>query len=254
MKKSNFHRIKYILIAGATVAAVILTDTAISSRAYVANLYQYQDNGELVEAPQDNEDDDDGYIGTETYDGGQVYNDEDDILTETPTMDEDLDYSGKLDEATGDPTNVSSALAQDVHINMSDGMYYDVQNAAYVYELGAVNAVLYSTAIDGMVTTGTVAIGVSDTSYVNVYLDGNVVDPQYYSALKESGEYVVEDVSGDVSKRLLAFTIVNYTTGALTAYDMPDNFYVTAVMRNGETINSNRNMVLLEDEGEYNID
>ena len=183
--------------------------------------------------------------------GRAVYAAEDTEETEEETN--EFDYSGPLDPETLKPAPADEETETvNGRVKISDNLYYDGKTGDFVYPLGNSTKEVRSSAADGMVVSNTVSIRADSASDVVVYLNGEEYTGKLDS-IAYVGEYLVYQKNSSDLSRLFSFTIVGKATNGLQQFTVPDGFYMTGAMLDGEDIDYSRFNVRLEAEGAYQI-
>lgn len=170
-----------------------------------------------------------------------------------PAMaDYDIDYSGPLDDVTGEPTQENQVVEKTTRVALGKNFYYDRNDRDFFYEVAS-GIEIHSNIVDGMVTTDAVEIDAPNVVDVELYCNGEQVEDVNLSMIKEPGNYVLNVLHGTSTTQPLHFTIVNRITGVLDSYRMPNQFAVTKVLLDGETRRFSTNEVDLSQEGKYQI-
>ena len=185
-------------------------------------------------------------------------------LTQVPCFAMNLDYSGPINNFTGEPTNVGGNSLDQDRILISSGIYYDRTTRSYVYDLGGRSDQTISASImDGMIVNEPVRLEIAQGLDIRLYCDGVPVEEADLALIEAPGRYVLEArLLEDQYVRIMGFTIVGATTGLINSYPMPAGFVVTDVEmtvqnENGEWVGAasqwDRNKVSLSENGNYRI-
>jgi hypothetical protein len=152
------------------------------------------------------------------------------VATVSGTPEVDMEYNGSVDVYTGAPMQ-EDAVSSGQQITMKDGSVYDRTKHTFCYTTSAGD--VYSTAINGMVTTSNVSITTGEKVKVSLYKDGNLVTNTDLNKISDPGGYVVTIPGTESEQQVLSFTIVSPKTGALTTYTLPSGFYVQTLSIDG---------------------
>ena len=164
----------------------------------------------------------------------------------------DPSYSGYLDPVTNDPIGSSfSASSYDGTVILSEKMYFDWKSRCFIYPLSDSQAEIKSTAGDGMVLNDSVTVIASDVNLL-VFRNGMEYEGEL-TEIAEPGEYVVSVTQNGDVRKVFSFTIVGETTSGLYVFTPPDGFYITAVSIDGNRVDSQRYVLDLSAEGEYDV-
>lgn len=165
----------------------------------------------------------------------------------------DIDYSGELDPETNQPVS-SSASTSPNRVILSPTMYYDYDSHDYVFPVTNSLTEIHANVPDGIVTTNSVSVNAGGDSSVIVFCNGNEITGATDN-LRTVGDYVVTYRSGGTSQQIFSFTIVGPRTSAIHSYSVPDGFYITQAVYEGEqNILTNRYTVDMEEEGDYYVE
>ena len=165
----------------------------------------------------------------------------------------DMSYTGAIDIFNGQPIDESADTADTDIVVFDESSYFDRRDGMFVYRVsGAGNEIRCSVA-DGMMTSDHVRVEVSEGMDCTLYLDGEQIDAFDLSDLSEAGSYAVTAGPSSQDSRTIRFTICASTSSNLEQYWVPDHFYVTEVLCNGEKKTSSTDLVDLTEEGEYQI-
>ena len=163
----------------------------------------------------------------------------------------DSDYSGFIDEFTGQPIEEGSYYSDADTVAMDADSYYDRLDHMYVYQVAGSGSEIRCSAADGMITNGPVTFSVSEGLEYTLYVDGAEVTSPNLKELYEEGIYDLKPTVQNA--RAIRFTIVNEKTADLVEYRLPENFEVTSVMCDGIPLSTPYNVVDLTEEGNYEI-
>ena len=171
-----------------------------------------------------------------------------------PAFAASFDYVGPIDPVTGEPaSDGTSQNPLSNRIRVSDSMFYDRSGHVFVFPLGTGINEIYSTAADGMIVNTPVSVNASQGIFPQVYLNGDLLTDADLTHLHTPGSYMVSAKEGDVTQRVLNFTIVGKSANLPAGYTMPDGFYLTDVTIDGEDTGADRLHVDLSAEGDYHI-
>lgn len=138
-------------------------------------------------------------------------------------------------------------------VRYSDKCIYNIKEDVYTFKApGTAGVTVRSNVCDGMVAQGTVSLTVDNTVLVDIYRNGELVSPEDYGMLEETGTYIVRDLAND--NQLFSFTIVGRMSGALYNYRLPSGFAVYRATLDGKSISAVNNVISLTEEGEYYIE
>ncbi len=166
------------------------------------------------------------------------------------------DYSGELDIVTGLPKEVAETedtSTTDV-VTLSRGVTYDGSTAMYGYAISG--GTFTCSAFDGMVTTDSVYMAVAsenDAGNIELYRNGKKYD-SIPEVVEDIGSYSVVTWNDSSESQVMTFQIVGNVTGSINKYVMPDGFNVTKVYLDGKEVKSNRGVVDMTAEGNYEVD
>ena len=174
-----------------------------------------------------------------------------------------LDYSGPIDSFTGEPAGEADLPQNQERVPVSDGVYYDRTERAYIYALGrTADEAISVSVMDGMIVNDAVRIAVPQSMEVQLYCNGNLVENTDLTLIEAPGHYVLEARQGDRYVRVMDFTIVGETTCLVNSYPMPAGFVITDVEmsvkdENGEWVAKtpqwDRSKVSMSENGDYRI-
>ena len=165
----------------------------------------------------------------------------------------DIDFTGQIDSYTGEPAIGGNSYAEN-KVYLSDRISYDKTQRLFFYTVSGAGEGVTATVMDGMITTQPVSITVADGLSPTLYRDGEA-DVQPLSTIRNPGSYTLNLASADGGVvSLLSFTIVSETTGKLELYRMPEGFFVTNLLLNGEESDYDYSMVDFSEEGDYEVE
>lgn len=173
----------------------------------------------------------------------------------------DIDYSGPVDSYTNKPLSTSpeplpaesrSGIVQlKGSLNVSE--YYDYDQELFLYKLSS-GAEIVSSVANGISTTDAVEIAIPEIVSATVYCDGTPLeDISETMILRDPGSYVIDVRDGSNFIQPLKFTILNYTTGVLNEFTLPDKFLINSVTLDGVDMNFSPYSADLLQEGHYQI-
>ncbi len=155
----------------------------------------------------------------------------------------------RLDSFTGEIEADYEELTEIV--KLSNKCYYDRPNDMYIYTTSSVaDSDVRCSAFDGMITTYSVSIETEINSIVEVYRDGELVDPEEYEKLSAIGKYSVIKEDGST---VLAFEIINDISGTIDTFHAPEGFTIYDASLNNEDLRYKDDMVDMKAEGVYMI-
>ena len=163
------------------------------------------------------------------------------------------DGSGEIDPYTGeyiDNGEEGSGPVLEDQVAVSGGVYSKEMDR-FIYNAG--KGKIYTNIANGMIVMEPVNIDVSEGTTVAVYRDGEELPHSSSYQISDQGEYSVTVLSQQNDMLVMQFTIVNPLTNLIFRYDMPEKFFVSKVVFNGEELNFNRSVALTTDDGHYII-
>ena len=162
----------------------------------------------------------------------------------------DLDYTGVIDPESGEPAAEGSEGSD--RSALSGSMYYDWHTYDYVYPVSDSLGQVHSSAADGMVLTTPVSVKAENGASIVVYADGTEYTGDL-TRISAPGEYQVSAQVDGQNRRLFTFTLVGSSTNAIHTFQVPDGFYITEALKDGESVYLDRFSVSMEEEGDYEI-
>ncbi len=165
----------------------------------------------------------------------------------------DTDYSGYVDPVTNEPLTSSANSDGSSRVSIVTGIYYDWTTRDFVYPVDGALTEVHASVMDGMIVTEPVSITTGGDISVAVFCNGEEYTGDLTN-IREVGSYAVSVRQGSSLKRLFTFSITGPTLNDLSVFTVPDNFYVTAAMFEGEDVYQDRYNVDLTNEGFYSID
>ena len=164
----------------------------------------------------------------------------------------DTGYTGVIDPETGEPVTEDSPRSGSDRSALSGTMYFDWNTRDFVYPISDTLGSVHSNAADGMVLTVPVSVRAESGAAVTVYADG-VEYTGDLSRISKAGKYLVSVLTEGLNRRLFTFTLVGSSTNALHTFVVPDGFYITEALKDGESVYLDRYSVSMEEEGDYEI-
>ena len=165
----------------------------------------------------------------------------------------DMNYTGIIDSFTGQPIDENADAADTDIVVLDASSYFDRSDGMFVYRVSGVGNEIRCSVADGMMTSDHVRVEISEGMDCTLYLDGEQTDVFDLSDLSEAGSYAVTAGPSAQDSRIIRFTICASTSSNIEKYWVPDHFYVTDVLCNGEKKASPSNLIDLTEEGEYQI-
>ena len=165
----------------------------------------------------------------------------------------DMEYNGILDSYTGLPVGQPGIPEGVDRVWINDQLFYDVTTNRFVYELFS-GTELFTTVVDGMITTGPVSMELSNGATGRLYRNGEMLDLAEYKDLTTPGKYVLSVNSNTgVTIEPVSFTIVGNVTCVPEKYVLPEGFVFVEALRNNGAIDYSERKVDLTDEGIYRL-
>ena len=163
-------------------------------------------------------------------------------------------YNGYLDPVTGLPLTESSDLVSEEGSRtiVQDGVYYDWDLHCFVYPVAGTLGEIYTEACEGMVLSEPVSVSATDDVSFAVFCDGQEVTGDLAN-LNTPGSYVVSLKQGDGTKRMFGFMLVGSRTNAIHTLNAPNGFYISDVVKDEETVYTDRYSLDMELEGDYEV-
>ncbi|MBO4880324.1 MAG: hypothetical protein J5555_01420 [Firmicutes bacterium] len=163
-------------------------------------------------------------------------------------------YNGYLDPVTGLPLDSSTDYtgADSSRAIVKDNVYYDWNLHCFVYPIAGTLGEIYTDAADGMILGDPVSISATDDVSFSVYRDGEEVTGDL-SNLNQPGSYVVSLKQAGNNRRMFAFTLVGSRTNGIHTFRAPDGFYISDVVKDEETLYTDRYSLDMELEGDYTV-
>ena len=162
----------------------------------------------------------------------------------------DLDYTGVIDPESGEPAAEGSEGS--ARSALSGSMYFDWHTYDYVYPISDSLGQVHSSAADGMVLTTPVSVRAENGASIVVYADG-VEYTGDLARISAPGKYQVSTQVEGQNRRLFTFMLVGSSTNAIHTFQVPEGFYITEALKDGESIYLDRFSVSMEEEGDYEI-
>ena len=194
-----------------------------------------------------------GETGDGTSDGAYLTDyDSDSDYESDDSYDTGMDYTGPVDIVTGDPIyeDSDSGSSSSQSSSSAGGPVYDSFSGKFLYYVDG--GVILSSAADGMVVTETVQLLTNGDTNLKLYQDGEAWS-KFPEKIDEPGSYVIVTWTDNSETQVLSFTIVNWVTGKLDQYVMPEGFAITEVIKDTEKIPHGTGVVDLKEEGDYTI-
>lgn len=168
--------------------------------------------------------------------------------------DVDMDYTGPVDNFTGQPIGGNSAEGYGSRVKISEETYYDRDMGLYVYSPDGSQTEVYANVAGGMVVNYPVSIDPGSGADIMLYRNGErVADPDWRN-IAAAGHYTVEaNAQGAQSVLLFTFTVVGEQTGLINGYTMPEGFVIAEATLNDEEALWDRFYVSMSEEGRYYI-
>lgn len=165
-------------------------------------------------------------------------------------------YDGYLDPVTGLPMDNSGGLTVEDsgRAIVVDGVYYDWDLHSYVYPVAGTLGEIYTDAVDGMVLSDPVSISTTEDVAIGVFRDGEEVTGEELLNIHTPGSYIVNLKQGGNNKRMFGFTLVGPRTNVIQTFRAPNGFYIDSVVKDEETVYSDRYSLDMELEGEYTVE
>lgn len=165
----------------------------------------------------------------------------------------DMEYNGIIDSYTGLPVGQPGIPEGVDRVWINSELFYDVTTNRFVYELFS-GTELFTTVVDGMITTGPVSMELSNGATGRLYRNGELLDMTEYKDLTTPGNYVLSVNSNTgVTIEPVSFTIVGSVTCVPEEYVIPEGFVFVEALRNNEAIEYSDRQVNLTDEGIYRL-
>ena len=165
----------------------------------------------------------------------------------------DMNYTGAIDSFTGQPIDESADAADMDIVVFDESSYFDRRDGMFVYRVSGVGNEIRCSVADGMMTSDPVRMEISEGMDCTLYLDGEQIDASDLSDLSEAGSYAVTAGLSSQNSKTIRFTICSPMSSNIEKYWVPNHFYVTEVLCNGEKKASPTDLVDLTEEGEYQI-
>ena len=165
----------------------------------------------------------------------------------------DMNYTGPIDVFTGQPIDDTVVTTSSDIVALDENSYYDRRDGMFVYFGSGSGNELRCSVADGMMTTDSVKIELSDGMDCKIFLNGEQIETPAVMQLSEAGAYAVTAGLTAQSSVTIHFTIVSSLCSSIGEYWIPDHFYATALLFNGEEKTTSSNKVDLSEEGEYQI-
>lgn len=163
-----------------------------------------------------------------------------------------FNYSGPLDNFTGEPESETAAQVGGDRIRISSGVCYDRNLRAFVHTSGSEDVV--SNIASGMITGSAVTLNIPDSMPCILYRDGEAVQDEALPEVKKPGAYVLmQGMDSESATEIMRFTIVKPVTGKLESFRVPSGFIITSASFNGSEMPHSEYSVSMADEGEYQI-
>lgn len=167
-----------------------------------------------------------------------------------PALAVDMDYTGQLDPFGNKPGwTAAQEQASDSQVQITAQMYYDSATGLFCFPLDS-DAKLACSVADGMITNSAVLLRPDAGIAMQVYQNGKVLTGDL-STLNQPGEYVITVGSNDT--RVLAFTILGNTSGAVRSYRMPEGFRIVSATKDGKPVTFQESYVDFEADGRYEV-
>ncbi|MBR5642049.1 MAG: hypothetical protein IKW92_07975 [Firmicutes bacterium] len=165
-------------------------------------------------------------------------------------------YNGYLDPVTGLPLDGSSSYTGEDSSRaiVKDNVYYDWNLHCYVYPIAGTLGEIYTEAADGMVLGDPVSVSATEDVSIAVYRDGEELPKEELQNLNKAGSYVVSLKQSGTDKRMFGFTLIGPRTNVLHTFRAPDGFYISNVVKDEETVYTDRYSLDMEIEGEYSVE
>ena len=165
----------------------------------------------------------------------------------------DMEYNGIIDSYTGLPVGQTGIPEGVDRVWINNELFYDVPTNRFVYELFS-GTELFTTVVDGMITTGPVSLELSSGATGRLYRDGEMLDMTEYKDLTTPGNYVLSVNSNTgVTIEPVSFTIVGNVTCVPENYVIPEGFFFVEALRDNAAIDYAERQVSLAEEGSYQL-
>lgn len=161
----------------------------------------------------------------------------------------DIEYNEvPVDSMTGEISQSAGDLYAGL-IGISQNVYYEKETGLYRFIVNE-QAQKYITCnvADNMVVNGEVSLFIEDNLVHTLYRNNSKLEKIDTEAISRPGSYTL--FVGD--ERILSFTIVG-EYDAISTFAVPEGFYVTEVVKDGEMVHYDSSVVDMTGEGEYSV-
>lgn len=170
-----------------------------------------------------------------------VLADEEESETSAPTGKVSIDYSGKLDDSTGEPAvEGTESIGGTYFILKKNELAYDAKKDQYHILCGTKG--FYSNVPEGAILSQgeTLQFASEEGVTCKIYQNGELLEATMPVELSESGEYLVlmQDQTGG-KERTVSFVILGEQVNNLVEFRLPEGFVYTGISLDGEEKNLN---------------
>lgn len=134
------------------------------------------------------------------------------------------------------------------------GCSYERSTGMFEYDTASVTKdVVRCSVPDRMITQSPVTIEATEGAGVKVYRDGQLLEDQDLTNLKEIGAYTVMSNIANEEKEVLRFNIVGEAVGNIYSYQIPEGYTLSSVSVDDVNMGLGGNTIDLSQEGHYDI-
>ncbi|MCQ2566499.1 MAG: hypothetical protein MJ194_06640 [Clostridia bacterium] len=137
------------------------------------------------------------------------------------------------------------------YVRLTTSCAYSKTKEMYEFTgLGTAGVSFSCSVCNGMYTTDAVILQSDPTTQLRVFLNGEQLEYEGEGEFDAVGTYIVRDRDNSL---VLSFTILDYTTNAVSAYDVAPFFFVDSVYHDGVLVEAPGNRIDMTEDGEYRI-